>query len=72
MNPPTPPFPLLPIILECFRENPALPPPVYLYQLYVTEGKIIKTKLITQSKTENFINNVNIEAQLYKHTQMEH
>ena len=37
------------------------PPPV---QVYISEGQIIETKLLTQGKTKNFFrNNVKVECQ---------
>ena len=66
-------------ILELFGKNSPLlltiTPSVYLYELCIPEGKIIKTILLTQNKTKQkafFINNVSIEAHgtKYKHTQM--
>lgn len=33
-----------------------LPHLIYLYEVHLSEGKIFKTKLLTQSKTESFFN----------------
>ena len=45
-------------ILELFWKNSPLlltiTPSVYLYELCIPEGKIIKTILLTQNKTESF------------------
>ena len=59
-------------LLLIFTIPSTTPHPVDLYELYISEGKVIKMKLLKKAKQKAFFsNNVNAETQgaKYKHTQ---